>query len=446
MINKMRLIFMGFVLLSPASSFSQHWSKAGTGFNFSPDVFKVDNASNLMYASGSFTKVGEIPVHYAAQFDGTDWDSIPFLHQYYADYNITSFQGKILFGAITLLSWDGNQVDTFAKVSGGSIFGTTIYKNDLVVYGLFDSIAGVAAKSIAKWNGVSWSAIDTTNWGNGPIGVAVEYQGNLYIGGNFVTKDGVLDRLAYWNGAKWLPVGNGIRGGAAGVGSFEIYEDDLYIGGGFDTTLGNPGFCVARWNGTLWKDAGAGMTSLNAFISDLQVFNGELYACGRFTRIGDVPILAIAKWDGYKWCGLGQKFIPNFTIAMNCMAVYNNELYVGGPFLAIDGDTVNYVAKWLGGDYSDTCSTITSVDEINNGTFHVGIFPSPVSNHLHCISHSLATNAFIQIYNLEGKIIMDNLAVLKKDVEIDVSTFSPGLYFLVLQDDKQRVVRKFVKE
>jgi hypothetical protein len=96
--------------------------------------------------------------------------------------------------------------------------------------GHFDSVNNIPINSVAWWDGNEWNPFDTTRFIEG-ITRAIEYQGELYAGGNFSNYNGSLKRLARWNGAEWLPVGNGITGGIASIGSFKIYNGDLYIGG-----------------------------------------------------------------------------------------------------------------------------------------------------------------------------------------------------------------------
>lgn len=429
-------------ILLPFISIAQNWSKVGKGFNAYPENLVVEPTHNVLYAFSNFiTIAGGVPVHYGAMLVGNEWDSIPFLHTYYPGKKVISHNNKLIFGESVVLSWDGHQIDTIANFNWGGALGFTIYNNDLVVYGSFDSIGGIAANSIAKWNGINWSAFDTTKWYQG-ITATIEYQGDLYAGGNFSNFDGSLKRLARWNGTKWLPVGNGIHGGFASVGSFEIYNGDLYIGGGFTTLQGNPGNSIARWDGAQWKDVGIGMTSTNALIRDLQVYNGELYASGNFRTVDNMPINAIAKWNGLRWCGLGYSEINNL---ITTMAVYNNELYMGGLFQTIDGDTMNYVAKWVGGNYTDTCGEITAINEIAETSFTLS--PNPTSAKLTLqLTNSATTNLTYQILTTDGRVLFQNKITTQPNIEIDVSQLPSGLYFLQLQDDKQRVVRKFVKQ
>ncbi len=434
-----KIIVVYFTLLLIVYGKSQNWATIGSGFSNYPNVFFVDTVNTRLYALGPFTNAGGHIVKGATVYNGVEWDTMPLYNDLAVFNSLACYDSMLIFGENPLMTWDGLQIDTIATFPMGGARGAIVYDGELVVFGWFDTIEGIAANSIATWNGTSWSRFDTTKWYQ-PIVSAIEYKGELYIGGNMSNYNGTMDRLARWNGTKWLPVGNGIRGGLASVGSFEIYDDDLYIGGGFQVAQGNPGNCVARWDGTQWKDAGIGMTSSNAVIHDLQIYDNHLYACGQFLQMGNLPVKGIAKWDGSKWCGLGQDAQPNHTIT--CMAVYNNELYIGGPFKTIDGDTMNYVAKWIGANYTDTCGIATGLNEIEESTF--ALYPNPTTHQLTIQASNLTTGSY-QITTTTGQLILQK-TITRPNFTIDVSTLPPGLYFLQLTNGCQRVVKRFVKQ
>lgn len=435
-----RFLFICLFLCFSTIVYSQNWQAVGSGFNYPVAKLSVEPSENNFYAFGDFTIAGGVPAHYAAYYNDNlqNWDSIPFLHQYYTGQRILKYGSKLIFGSGPLLSWDGNTVDTFARMNG-SIIGLALYNGSLVTYGGFDTIEGVPAQWIAKWDGNNWSAFDTLQWTGVGMVDAIEYKGELYIaGGMFRTG---IRKLAKWNGVEWSQVGNGIQGGFSSVGSFAIYDNDLYIGGAFKANQGNPGNAIARWDGTQWKNVGLGMTSLNALIHDLEVYNGCLYACGQFNTVGNLPIKGIAKWDGTEWCGLGQETSPSYVI--NCMAVYNNELYIGGVFQTIDGDTVNYVAKWTGGNFVDVCGAASGIEE-SGSRFAFTLSPNP-TNDLLTIETGTSKDLSANIYSVDGRLLKSNIALPQK-TQLDVSSLPPGVYFLVVTDNEQRSVKRFVKQ
>jgi len=89
----------------------------------------------------------------------------------------------------------------FAGVQALAVNGTDLYAG-----GIFTTAGGVPANYIAKWNGMSWSALGT---GTGGSVWALAASGmDLYVGGGFGTAGGVtVNYIAKWNGTSWSALG-----------------------------------------------------------------------------------------------------------------------------------------------------------------------------------------------------------------------------------------------
>lgn len=439
------VLFFFLLLLAGKTTVGQYWLPVGDGLN--RDVKRLDSCQGKLYAFGNFTASGNgIPVNYAAIYNGTQWDSISFLGDNYTGC-IVEYNTDLVYGFGPIFRWNGLKIDTIAllNTAWGTIFGMFQFNNDLVVYGSFDSIGGVRASKIAKWNGAGWSAFDTTYWYGGPISSAVEYQGQLYIGGNMVSYDGTLRRLARWNGNKWLPVDYGIIGGLAVVNCFEIYKNDLYIGGMFSMATGSPGNAILRWTGSEWGYIGDGMTQLNSQVFDLQVYNDELYAAGNFGDVdGNTGIAGLAKWDGVKWCGVGQKTGPVPHNSVSCMAVFNNELYIGGSFTTLDGDTVNNVAKWVGGSFTDICTEPSAVNNIPT-QIELLLYPNPTTHTLTLSIPNFTEALKVTVTNTNGQ-LMQQQDMLTANCTFDVANLPKGMYYVTVTGAQGLWVKRFVKQ
>jgi len=90
---------------------------------------------------------------------------------------------------------------------------------------LIFGVAGRPAKALAAGDGFVWSALGTGMGGSqvqvapGVVltaevkALAVAPDGTVYAGGSFETVGGVsASNIAKWNGATWSPLGPGIRG------------------------------------------------------------------------------------------------------------------------------------------------------------------------------------------------------------------------------------------
>lgn len=448
-ISKIISIIIVLLVSSLSSAFSQQWQKLSGGLNNEPTRLIIDSSNNILYAYGNFNVADTIPVCYNAKWNGVKWDSLTNVCGSMSG-NVFIYRDSLYLNAgKKMYKWHGANWVKFANFTWGGIVNTLANGNNLYVFGSFDSIvSGVHASKIAKWDGHSWSPLDTIKWYGGVMKCAKFYKGNLYVGGNMINKDKSIDNLAMWNGSKWLPVGNNeMTSGWGAVNDFEIFNDELYVAGVFTKAAGNPGNSIAKWDGVTWDDVGGGMTSNNAQIYDLQVYNGELYACGQFKKAGGVPSIGIAKWNGLEWCSLGQT--PAFGLDFLAMAVYNNELIVGGTFITLNGDTVNHIAKWMGGNYIDTCGTLSAIKEFNPFK-SIHIYPNPALNSIN-IEFEVRKKQPLQIelYNSLGQIMhkeeCDNFSGMYKN-QINISDLADGIYLLQVKVNGESLSQKFVKQ
>ncbi|MFH1320904.1 MAG: PKD domain-containing protein [Bacteroidota bacterium] len=204
------------------------------------------------------------------------------------------------------------------------------------------------------------------------------YNNMLYVSGGFIEAGAITaNHVASWDGTNWGNLGYGIDYSTY-VECIASYNNELYVGGSF-FDAGAPGSDIdkiARWNGNSWNSID------NAFIStpptywvrSMEVYNGELYIGGYFNLIGNT--YGIARWNGSQWdsvgTGVGGK--------VYAMAIYNNELYVGGIF-GYAGDTTAYdIARWDGSQWKsvgigvDGDVNVFEVDTLNNILYVGGDF------------------------------------------------------------------------
>jgi hypothetical protein len=428
---------------------SQNWEQVGINkLDYYVRVIYSDTIENKLYIGGNFTDDGNTNLNGIGVLENNDWENLGngMVLCCYPTLSITKFNGLLIAsGGQGITYWDQNQWHFFDdSVSGGV---NQLYCNGDYLYigGNFDSIGSIPAKGIAKWNGQTWEAIGNNQYDFASYGVftMVHYNGELYIGGNFNQPDG-LNNIARWDGQNWNSVGNGFVGGLADVVDMEVYHGELYAAGTFTYDNGaNPGNYIARWDGQQWHDVGGGVIGINGTgngqIHDLCVFNNELYAGGVFRYAGGIAAEYIAKWDGTQWCSLGS----DLDAPVSCLDIHNSELYVGGGFGSIDGDSIQFIAKWIGGNYTDTCGAIISVEENNIETFELEIYPNPTTNLLTIKTNAVGKAEYF-IYDINGRKLSQS-SILNNQSVIDVSNFAEGLYLLQVQTDKGSINHKFIK-
>jgi len=83
-------------------------------------------------------------------------------------------------------------------------------------------------------------------------------------------------------------------------------------------------------------------------------------------------------------------------------------------------------------------------DEIDDLELKVNVFPNPVTDILNVKTETLPEESTIRILNLVGQELLWQ-KVESDNTQLDVNTFEKGIYFLILEHQEQRVVKKFVK-
>ena len=217
------------------------WSALGSGMSGAieingdgPYVYALAVSGSTLYAGGSFTKAGGKSANSIAKWNGSSWSALG-----------SGFsEGDV----------DGPHVSALA------VSGSTLYAG-----GDFSKAGGNAANNIAQWNGSSWSPLGSgmaganTNDGDGPYVNALAVSGSdMYAGGYFTNAGGVAaNSIAKWNGSSWSALGSGMSGGdidgPVGTEVPYVYAlavsgtgSDLYAGGDFTTAGGKVSVGMAR--------------------------------------------------------------------------------------------------------------------------------------------------------------------------------------------------------
>jgi hypothetical protein len=268
----------------------------------------------------------------------------------------------------------------------------------LYVGGDFVAAGDIAANSIDKWDGTTWTAL-----GEGVGGVvrtiAVFDDGTgsaLYVGGTFTSAGGIpAHGIARWNGSHWSSVGGGMD---QNVAALAVFDDGsgaaLYAGGSFRVVDGDsPAQFIAKWTGQIWVAVGGGMRlppGGTLGVGALKVCDfgqgPELYAAGDFIAAGGVNANRIAKWNGQRWAALGTGIgtAPIGTEWVRTLEVYDAgsgpELCAGGVFATAGGQPATDIAQWngtnwapLGTGVSDTSGETSTLNALT--VFDVGNGP-----------------------------------------------------------------------
>jgi len=412
-------------------------------------------------------------------------------------YSISSlgdYNGKLLVGGTGLIggighglaSWDGSAWDSVGcGTSYGEVKCFAVYNNELVIGGGFFQMGSNSfnvvpnTDGIAAWNGSQWHALGISG-ANNTVSALEVYNGELYAAGRFTTIGGVnCNRIARWDGTSWKSVSTGLTGGMPWVFTLRVFNGELYAGGMFYYAGGVPANGLARWNGIQWDSVGAGVAGW-PFSMEVDTLHNNLIISGNFANYDTTMGIGICAWDGTKLLPIGTglnstsssvAFYNNYLIAtkptptqtpqdtiiaywdsiswrpittgnkiINALISYNNELYAGGFFDTIGGQAIPYIARYY--------NPSLGVPEPKLETKKLKIFPNP-SAEAATISFSFADPGVsnLQLYNSSGKLVLSKkMKEATNTFKLDTGLFPKGIYFITVQNKKEKLTEKFVIE
>jgi len=395
--------------VTPVSDMAQwngsNWSAPGVGTSGYISAMTVYNGN--LYVGGQFDSIGGIAANSIAMWNGSAW--------------ITVGKG-------------------FQSAQWG-VYALAVYNGELYAGGAFDSADGKSIYGISKWNGTTWSAVGSGIYAadeeDGVFSLAV-YNGELYVGGGFDSAGGVpVKEIAKWNGTNWSDVGHSMNDGGA-VSTLAVYNGNLYAGGMFDTAGGVPVNRIAMWNGTVWSPLDSGITgeATWAVVNSLISYNNELYVGGYFDTVNGKPINSIAKWNGTTWSKVGGSIGVSNGGSIDAMTIYNNSLYVGGGFDSVGGVYAKNIAMW---------TAPNSINEINKGTA-LAVYPDPVLTNVYVkINGITGEKMYYRIYDQLGQEVKSGDFTHGVNT-IDVSDFSTGIYLVSVSANDKLFSTKFIKQ
>ncbi|MBK9639471.1 MAG: T9SS type A sorting domain-containing protein [Bacteroidetes bacterium] len=322
---------------------------------------------------------------------------------------------------------------------------------------------------------------------NGQVRCLQEYNGELYVGGNFTTVDSTINanRIARWDGNQWHAIGTGVTGGLPSLYAMAKYNGELYVGGNFSSINGFPSQNISRFDGVSWDSLNAGVSG---FIFSMLVdsINDVLYVGGAIGSAGEIPTpCGVAKWDGNNWSAVGTEpieldpktmimykgklFAGGVTKGLNSMGqmvfqmawfdgqnwnpvcdtmdggeiqslcVYQDELYVGGYFKMINDSALHGIAR--------THFPNVSVLEYNPRSSTVKVYPNPTSAILNLKTETQGEkiNSFA-LYSTEGNILNSKDKLNAEETLIDLTNISTGIYFIRVHTSKGISNIKILKE
>lgn len=411
-----------------------------------------NNLMNKLVFGGDFNQLNHQESSAIIEYSNGGFSNIGTGYVVGQVYTMTFFRDTLFIGGHDpnrwVRYWSGNE---WVKASNDSVFGQVIdlevINDELWVAGYFDSIGDLKAHGLARWDGQTWKTaydipiIDSIEDLN-RINTVCEYQGEIYVGGNFTDLNGEMNEIARWDGSNWKDVGGGIKPGTfSAVFNLIVFKNELYVMGRFLASEGNADDNIMRWNGEEWLPCGGGVFSSAAYAT---VFDDKLWVTGQLSSAAGMPASGLAVWDGEEWCVPDNQFDswPGPLIG------FNDSLFIGGSFQTIDGDSFSYLAKTKATGQFDTCGVLPpiGVNERYSDYSLITVFPNPVSEVLTVNISGLEGYFDFEIFSLDGRRLhRESRNVNNELVEIPVNFLSSGIYILHSHKNGESFNVKFVK-
>ena len=294
-------------------------------------VFAMTMYNGKLIVGGSFIEAGGEVVSGITSWNGTTWEPL------------VGSTGAIGVSILPL----------------GFVSALAVYNGDLYVGGLFQTAGGVPVDNIARWNGSDWSPVT----GPSGFGTAIDgsdiapvfdmtaVDGRLIIAGEFTSAGGVAaNSVAAWNGSTWSSVDQPIAN--ATILAVENFNGRLVAARGYSEDNVFLRDVAWRDNGQWSVLGGATAGRPDSDVRDLTNYNGQLVAGGQFTQIGGVIVNHVAAWNGSTWSGLSGPSGIGTDGDVFAVTVHWGFLTVGGLFGLAGGVPASNMARWNGSAWS----------------------------------------------------------------------------------------------
>jgi hypothetical protein len=291
------------------AGFSGHDGIAPTVHDFAID------ADGALVATGRFQWIGSDRVEPLVRWTGAAWEparetwELPAPLDGFSAIAIDPLSGGLAlatndsFGERDGEIWidDGTGLRTVGAFAG-QVRTLAWFDGDLWAAGLFE-LDGVGG--LAVWDGAAWSAPPGGGIGDGAAFELLVDGGTLVVGGMFETIGGIDARsIAGFDGATWTDLGlpetrivYALARDADGL---------LYAGGALGFQGGGQTGGLVRRDGDTWTLVGGGLAigAWGGVVTDLVAQDGAIVATGCFDTAGAVAARSVARWDGADWSAL----------------------------------------------------------------------------------------------------------------------------------------------
>jgi hypothetical protein len=384
-----------------------------------------------LIVAGAFTQTGTVSNNNIAAWDGANWSNLGtgFPATMTSVVNEIIVHSDSLFvvglemtsGGIVVTNkievWDGMNWTNIGQAN--DIINTIeIYDGEVYVAGKFDTIDGIQAKGIAKWNGSVWENLGDGLRYNSIYSNVID----LHVYDNVLFATGIIDSagdiscegVAFWNGSTWLTIPS-----ASFLSNYNMFmvewNGELLFG---STAYVGPDYLsvdIFRWDGIAFSL----FSSQNmSYVLDFEIHEGNLYCSGG--NVFDYGS-TVRLWDGSNWVTIGTGLMSD----VDAICSFNGELYAGGWFNETNGSDHNFLARY---------AELNSVGELSDKV-EFKFFPNPTHSYTN-FSFVLRERAelSIDIIDSQGRTVktlgtkMFNQG--EQQILLDLTDLIHGIYFV----------------
>ena len=329
------------------------WREGGSFASLNGQVYALavwdSGAGPALYAGGEFTLAGSTTVNHVARWDGVSWHALGTG----TDGDVRCFLdygGELVVGgsfsttggvaADNLAAWNGAQWRSLGLQSEYPVCSLGEFRGELITGEEGSQIAYVRASNGNKWREIAFFLYGLPETAALSL---VTFDDHLYVGGSFRSLNGFpADGSARWNGITWSVIESYDGGSVTAFGAQHAYRGDLY-GGGYEyhgMGVFGPNFAVFQESDRppflFWQSLRNDLIVIRA----LEPVNGLLIA-GGYAHFESSE--ALAGWDGAHWrffdFGGGPRWV-------HAIAKFEGDLVVGGQFDEAGGIHSPYIARY----------------------------------------------------------------------------------------------------
>ena len=332
----------------------------------SATVSKMIEFNGELYVGGNFEVIGGQIIKYLAKWDGVNWSSIGQLESPVEDMII--FQQKLYiqvqenelsntneyqcWDCNRIYSWDGNSL-TWEQLNYNAGFSAPVINKPLYSKKAFGNSGGafVGEKKYEQWtvhDNKLFAFINTnqqSSWDGGRFELLC-FDGNSWQNYNYVSQNNYHGVLKSYNGELYATLNgsnNSLEGGLYKLDTIEAWDN---------------GILYTRLN---WVNV-AGQSLSDPAILTITEFNNNLIIGGNFETIGGVVAQNIAKFDGTNWSSFG-----NWPYEPYELKVFNNQLYASFYNGNWNGSDFERIAVYNGNYWDSLLYNLSDFDIVSDG-------------------------------------------------------------------------------